>query len=466
MRDIFKRELLEQLTSFKFTAGLVIVLVLFGVSGAVFSQRYKNEVTEYRNVQQRWEQELAQRKKLDDLPQQDFQVLKVPLKTAFLASGGQDRLPNAYRFTIRIWGDQPATSRAFSRNAFIESFQALDWSFLAGTAFSILALVFVYDSVSGEKARGTLKLLQTYNLSRGSILVGKLLANLATLLVMLLAGMLLSLLLLVLVGQIDLSAAEWGRAGLFFVYSAVYMTLFLCLGLLLSTVTHRPASSMVLAVMVWAVSIVVLPGMGTLVIQQVRKLPTQNEVNERSRKVWDIINAEYKGDSSTWRGREMGKADNYQFEKVSTEAQNKRKRLQEAIWEDYLRQKFQQARIVRAISSISPTSLFEYGAESLNGTGVLRDELLVRQGHQYRRTLEEWIRQRDLADPESIHLYFQPGYLSLKPLEASSVPRYQFRESSLAEGLRDAVWRVMILSAETLVMGFGALLAFQRYDVR
>jgi ABC-type transport system involved in multi-copper enzyme maturation permease subunit len=466
MRYIFKRELLEQFQSFKFSAGLLLVLLLFGVNGAVFSLRYKNEVVAYRRVLERWERHLNERKKLDDLPQQDFEVMKVPLKTAFLAAGGQDRLPDTYRFTIRIWGSMPATLRAASENALIESFQALDWSFLAGTAFSLLALVFAYDSVSGEKERGTLKLLQTYRLSRNSILAGKLLANLAALFFMLLAGMLLSLFLLLLVGQIDLGAAEWARVALFLGLSGFYLTLFLSLGLFLSTLTHRPTTSMVLAIMVWVISVLVIPGVGTLIIQQVRKLPTQNEVSERSRKVWDVIEAEFKEHASDWRGRDGGKSDNYLVERVSIVAQNKRKHLQEEIWEDYLRQKFQQAEAVRRISALSPTALFGYGAESINGTGVLRDQLLVEEAHLYRNTVEEWLRERDSADPQSPHLCFQPGYLSLSALNSASVPRYLFREATVAEGLRDALWKVILLSAETLMMLFAAVWVFQRYDVR
>jgi hypothetical protein len=466
MGQIFARELLDELTSFKFFAGLLLVLLLFGLNGLVFSLRYQNEVLEYRQVVQAWEEQLAQRKTLDDLPRQVFDNLKAPLKTAFLASGGQYRLPNNYRFTINIWGDMPATERAFSQNALIDSFQALDWAFLVGTAFSLLALVFVYDSISGEKVHGTLKLLQTYNLSRNSILVGKLLANLATLLVTLVGGMLLSLLLLLLVGRIELGVQEWARIGFFLILSAFYITVFLCLGLLFSTLTHRPTTSMVLAVMAWVVSIIVIPGAGTLLIQQVRKLPTQNEVGERAGKVWDKIYEEYGGKGSTWRGRDMGKPDNYEFERVSIVAQNKRKHLQEQIWEDYLRQKFAQARTVRKISSVSPSGLFQFGAESVNGTGVLCDEKLVQQARQYRSTLEEWVRQRDLADLESPHLCFQPGYLSLKPLASASVPRFRYQEPSVGEGLHDALWQVVLLSAETLVMLFAAVLAFQHYDVR
>jgi ABC-type transport system involved in multi-copper enzyme maturation permease subunit len=465
MGHIFRRELLDQLTSFKFAAGLLLILILSGINGAVFSFLYKNETAEYRQAVRRWESQLAERKKLDELPNQVFEVLKTPLRTAFLASGGQDRLPNDYYFTINIWGDMPGTRRAFSQNVLIESFKAVDWSFLVGTAFSLLALVFVYDSVSGEKAQGTLKLLQTYSLSRNSILFGKLLANLATLLVMLLAGMLLSLILL-LFGGVELGPPEWTRAGLLLLLSVFYITLFLSIGFFLSTVTHRPTATMVLAVMVWVVSIVVIPGAGTLLIQRIRKLPTSNEIWESSSRVWGQIEEEYKGGSSTWRGREWGKSDDYLAERQSTIAQNKRKHLQEAIWEDYLRKKFEQASVVRSISSLSPTGLFEYGAESLNGAGVLRDELLVTQSHQYRTTLEEWVRQRDLADAASPHLCFQPGYLSLAALQTSSVPRPQFREATVAEGLRDALWRVVLLAAEALVMLFAAVLAFQRYDVR
>jgi hypothetical protein len=107
MLNIFKRELLDQLTSFKFFAGLLLVLVLFGLNGLVFSLRYRNEVIEFRQVQQRWEQQLAEKKNLDNVPNQQFDSLKEPLKTAFLASGGQYRLPNDYRFTINIGGTGP-----------------------------------------------------------------------------------------------------------------------------------------------------------------------------------------------------------------------------------------------------------------------------------------------------------------------------------------------------------------------
>jgi ABC-type transport system involved in multi-copper enzyme maturation permease subunit len=466
MVQILRRELLDQLTSFKFAAGLLIVLVLFAVNGLVFALRYKAETIEYRQVQQGWEEELARRHTLDNLPNQDFMVLKIPLKTAFVASGGQTRLPNAYRFNIRIWGEQAGTFRAFSQNALIESYKALDWSFLVGTAFSLLALVFAYDSISGEKVSGTLKLLQTYNLSRSAILFGKFLANLLALMLALVAGMLLSLLLLLLVGQISLGGAEWPRVGFFLVLAAFYIALFLGLGLLLSTLTHRPTATMVLGVMLWVISIVVIPGVGTLLVQKIQKLPTVNEVAERASRVWDQVNKEYDNKSSVWRGRDMGKPDNYRFERVSTEAQNKRKRLQEQIWDDYLRQKFQQARLVRRISSVSPTGLFETGAESLNGAGVLREETLVTQSRQYRSVLEEWIRQRDLGDSASPHLFFQPGYLSQQPFEASSVPRYEFREATTAEGLRDSLWRVILLAGETFVILFAGIVAFQRYDVR
>jgi len=466
MKHIFRRELLDQLTSFKFAAGLVLVVLLFAVNGAVFSLQYQNEVAEYRQFERRWNAQLSQRKTLDDLPQQDFDVVKAPLPTAFLASGGQDRLPNDFRFIIRIWGPMIATRRVFSQNAFLESFAALDWSFLVGTGFSLLALVFVYDSISGEKARGTLKLVQTYGVSRSALLLGKLLANLVALLAMLVVGMLVSLLLLLLVGQIELGPAALARVGLFVLLAAAYLTLFLCLGLFLSSATHRPASSMVLAAFLWVISIVVVPGIGTLIIQQVRRIPTQNEVEEKSGKVWDVINEEFHGNSSNWRGRGGGKSDNYAWEHTSIVAQNKRRHLQEEIWEDYLRQKFVQARLVRKIASLSPAGLFQYGAESLNGTGVLRDELLVEEAHEYRRVIEGWFRERDQADTQSIHLFFQPGYLSQRALDLGSIPRYRFRESTVADGLRDALWRITLLSAETLLMLFATVLAFQRYDVR
>lgn len=71
-----------------------------------------------------------------------------------------------------------------------------------------------------------------------------------------------------------------------------------------------------------------------------------------------------------------------------------------------------------------------------------------------------------LPGAASRYLCFQPGCHSLKALTPASVPRLKYYQPSVAEGLRDALWQVVLLSAETLLMLFAAALAFQRYDVR
>ena len=50
---------------------------------------------------------------------------------------------------------------------------SMDLVFFVGVIMSLLAVVFGYDAVAGEKERGTLRLMLTYPVPRDTVLLGK-----------------------------------------------------------------------------------------------------------------------------------------------------------------------------------------------------------------------------------------------------------------------------------------------------
>ena len=127
----------------------------------------------------------------------------------------------------------------------------------------LLALLMSFDAVAGEVERGTLPLLLTYPVSRGSILAGKLLAHVVILGIAVSLGY----------GAAAL-AAFWSDPGaaqglpslIRLIWTSVLLgATFLGLGYVLSSLSRRPSGAAGLAIGLW-LSLVVLYDLGLLAL--------------------------------------------------------------------------------------------------------------------------------------------------------------------------------------------------------
>ena len=75
----------------------------------------------------------------------------------------------------------------------INPYSDLDWVFIVGLILSFAALVMTFDSISGEKERGTLRLQCSYSLSRLRLIVAKYLSSLILMAIALLCGIIVNL---------------------------------------------------------------------------------------------------------------------------------------------------------------------------------------------------------------------------------------------------------------------------------
>ena len=86
----------------------------------------------------------------------------------------------------------------------------IDWVFI-GVFMSFFVILFTFDAVAGERARGTLSLMMSNPISRGQVLFAKYLGTFFTLIIPLLIGVLMNLLIIYISGNIPFDSGSWLR---------------------------------------------------------------------------------------------------------------------------------------------------------------------------------------------------------------------------------------------------------------
>ena len=84
----------------------------------------------------------------------------------------------------------------------------IDWVFI-GVFMSFFVILFTFDAIAGERAKGTLSLMMANQISRGQVLFAKYLGAFFTLMVPLTIGILMNLLIIHLSGSISFRSDDW-----------------------------------------------------------------------------------------------------------------------------------------------------------------------------------------------------------------------------------------------------------------
>ena len=145
------------------------------------------------------------------------------------------------------------------RTHFLNLFSSIDIVFIFEIVLSLIALIFAYDALAGERERGTLRLVLTHSVSRGQILLAKYISAMTCLLVPLLMSLLLAMILLMTSATISLSIGDFLRIGGIIFSSISYLSVFYLIGMLISAATTRTGTALMLAMFVWGFSVLVYP---------------------------------------------------------------------------------------------------------------------------------------------------------------------------------------------------------------
>jgi len=431
-RTIVRKEILGNIFGLKFHVVMLFssLLIIFSVYTGIES--YSVRLKEYDTAVRRHEEMLKNHASWPILGSMGYNIDKPPSELSVVAEGLEGVLGRTA--TINVTSQVKLGDSKYNDNPILAVFGSFDLMFVVKAILSLFAILFSYDAISGERERGTLKLMLSNSVPRDTIILGKAVGLFFCLVVPLVIPLLIGILMIILSPSISMSGIVWGRLLGIMLTFFLYLACFFALGLLVSAFTHRASASFMILLFVWIVSVFVIPRASVILASRVAPAMSLQEFHARKDANFQEIMPGGGGSYEDFMSKN---------EKLDAE---------------YARQIRRQISVAKNLSRVSPAACMTYVTLSLADTGITRHERFLDTARLYRFQFMEAV--SPMMSPQNIaDMFTNPQ----KP-DASLVPRFEFHE----ERLSDAVARIkvdfIIVAILTILFFVYAHLSFRRYD--
>ena len=462
MWHIMKRELYNNLNSLRFVLTIVLLLALMVTNAVRHIREHPKRVQKYHDAVIESMNRLTSRAddSLYKLAHEGPGVLyKKPSPLHFCAVGEEtllpDRVDNSYG-RRGFWRLKYPDANVNMKNVGPDVSQ-IDWTFIIGYILSLIALIFTFDAISGEREHGTLRLTLANAIPRRTVLMGKFLGALISTTIPFMLAVLVNLLMLSTASAVHLNTQAWGRLGIILFIALLYTCLFLALGLLVSARVQRSAVSLVILLLTWVTVVVFMPSTLAALARDFSSSISRDEYWER----YGQSDHKFRHENHVW-ARAKGLDERTlrkRGEFFTIMAANK-----EHLNEGFLTFKITQVQRARAITSISPAVLLQHLLESFAGTGLDRHQQFIENVQRYAREYREFVVDMDRGDPESRHIMGVREGMSQKPVNPEAVPKFE-DTFNIGKDFNIAATELLLLTLFVVVLLAGAYLAFVRVEV-
>jgi ABC-type transport system involved in multi-copper enzyme maturation permease subunit len=466
MKTIIRREFLDHVQSLQFVVLLAMTVILFAANGLIFVKSYSAQ-------QESHQKQLAIMQ--NDKSTVGTRVFKGPNPLLFIAEGGDKSRPAGYviypKGTLSAQLPNPRTFK-------LPSIPPLDWSFIIGVLFSLYAILMGYNTISGEKELGTLRLVLSNPLGRAKLLAAKYVSILSVVLASLATGALISLIIIGIFAPQVLTLANASRVAFVLFLAVAYISLFDFLSLLFSALIPRPSLVLLALLAVWVLFAVVIPSTSIVLVEKLSAAPREIQTAKMfepmiQKEVWAKINeigvnagrGEYKTEE------DVKEATDLAFEEGQVKVVQ--------FYENFERADRARNAKAKNLSRLSPAALFQYASEDIVRSGDSGEQDFLRQVREYSRVYDAYIQKklgRVIETSEwsfSTTLTFNGKNIKIdspRPREytgdKSDFPNFAEQRPSLAGGFKNALGDLAGLVIWNILLAGLAFSAFNRTDVR
>ncbi len=476
---LIRKEILDQLLSPRYLilsacGALIIWLSLY--SGYVY---YSDRVTDDRIARTRTEERIRQMDASEDL-------------TEFVSIGFPEHKPPS-SLSIFVRGQEPVLGRTIDNHMTIGTrrlmrspqevdpllgvFPPLDFASVTQLVLSLFVIILTFDSICGEKERGTLALVASFRLPRHQLLLGKLVGALIPVLIAFGLPLLLGLAVLLVLPDVELADAEMYRLAFICLAFVAYLGAFTCLGLFGSTVTHRASTAFVILLGFWVIAVVVVPRLSLIAADGLRPAISTYELEANKASVTKANMEKARSAIMNWEHAYADSTGRPWY--VSSEGQEARERFQRWAWDElsgsasavqhaHLDREFwnrydTRLELAVAMASLSPAFAFNDATSRLAGSGLERQRRFRAAFDEFREEYVEWYGRMSSrtslqrSNPEKHGEY---------RWDIADMPRLLYREAWPEEEIQAAMVHTAVLVAWALVFLVGSYLGVFRYDVR
>jgi len=441
MIQIAIKEIYHNLTTLRFALMIILLPVLFAANALIYSlgdNGYTTQINAYNERVRQNRKHIREQANVSlaelalrgpgDIPKRPSRLIfcaggvnevvsrsiKLRSDYNFSRSSGVEDEDYAWRHPLRL--EYEVVSSGSNSTGRVK----INWVFI-GVLMSLFAILFTFDAIAGERARGTLSLILSNTVSRGQVLVGKYLGAFVTLMVPLVMGILLNLLIILLIGSIPFGSADWlrilGIVGLF----ALHISVFIFLGLFFSSRVSNAITSLVWLLLTWVCLAFIFPSLLGTFVSNLNPIPSVDEISMQRRAQLDQIEDEWQRGSPK-RLKKSPSLERISVTRLWAEYFTAINRTDTQIADGHIDQQLQQVQLARDLTQISPIATFQYAMEGFANTRIVGYMNFVKQARRYRQTFIDFVKAEDQSDPESLHIYPVREGLSQRPVDPDAVP--------------------------------------------
>ena len=479
---IVRRELLDHLTSLRFGLTVFILVALMVTNAVVHLQTHPERVRKYSEKISESHTELKARTQLYALLQKGpGKLYKRPSSLAFIADGGDALLPDEsvsggfwrlYDLSY-IWSLGVPRLNMEAISNLRPTATVIDWVFIVTYLLSFIPLLFTFDALSGERERGTLRLCLANSVSRPTLLMGKFLGSLITVLIAFYCAVLLNLALISTESWTQLSGADWRRVGLILLIASCYAGIFVAIGLIISAMTRESRLSLVVLLLIWVTVVVFMPStLGVLSTRWIPPVQTHHQFQVAKGTAIDQIRSDFLNKRETLRERrqsagtlqkEVAGVDPSELE-IQRELVNEDMEIRERLSRQHLAAQSAQVLHARRVTRCSPAAIVQYALESMAGTGFNRHLRFLENCRLYIRQFRDFIVEMDRADPKSLHFVGVRKGMSERSVSPEAIPVFEDK-LTFQDTLNPAIMDILLLVLLLGVFLSGTFLVFLRSEV-
>ena len=401
-----------------------------------------------------------------------------------------------FELSVPIWS--APTQKRGSDNPFLAMFLTIDVVFIFKIVLSALAILFAYNTISGEREDGTLKLVLSNSIPRDTVVFGKYLGGMLSLFPIVLVSLIVALLITLSSSVAAFDGNDIAHIVLIFGVSLLYVSTWYLLGLLLSVWTKTAATTLILSMFIWVILTSVHSNAVTF---SVEKFPPDKSNPESAAlqpafEVWDQFRKERDAHvkqrgyenikrsitwesathtgtaTSSWSGgyffienysiNSVSKADTTVFQEILGYQEQLRVEYAdkaEEILNKPAEERERNAKFADTLSRISFADTYDFAVGTIAGTDRRSYNDYIQNARAYKREIVEYLKDK-AAFSSRAWFSTDKGTAELQDL-----PVFQHRRLSISESVARASVDILILVAWNIVLFMAAYVSFLRYDI-
>lgn len=474
IKVIFIKELVANARSKRFIFGSAFIIGLFIFNAILFCSFYKEEMSYYDNLKNDriWRLEKKEVNPFNvifDTPNDKinykdsiqfieavfgYQRLIKPIsKMSFISLKAYGLIPNG----IDINYFSITSPKVYiSQESYSNKNSVIDWNLIFVLLLSFVVFVISYDTVSGEKSYGLLKIIFANGIKRNEFVIGKYLGILSVVLFPIIMGMILNIIIInILIGPIDFILLL-----IYLIILICYVSILVLMSMLVSSFSKIPIKSLSIILILWTIFAVVIPNIGWIFAKESFSVQSIEELEQV-----DIPLLE-----PTWKYE-------WELEPPSSEVNkyyqviNENTHFHNQLWEDYITRLFKQTKIAYDVSRISPFMVFQNIGEVISDNGFNGYLNFFEQVKLYKEKYTSYLKKIDQIDDNSYHLIWNnmhttKHFMSTKVLSTDEIPQFSYQMPDANRILQAIKSDIIILIIWNILLLVSIFFNFSSYDVR